>query len=262
MQFDYYKNWFENYVSNFTSNDKLYTKFINQKIHHTYRVIDFIEQIALNRNFSSEEIFLSRIIALFHDVGRFEQYDKYKTFNDRKSEDHALLGIKVLDKKKVLDKLDKTQKTIIIDSIRNHNKPNIENNLGTESEFYSKLIRDADKLDILNQVDDVLMGTNRINYGVVFSELEDTDVISSNVLNSFVKGEVIKYADGLTINDRKLLILGWAEDINFPESKKIAIEKQYFQNVYSTIPENEQVQKRYDEILASLIKESQIARVA
>ena len=50
-------------------------------------ILNIGEQIELN----NDELRLSEVIALFHDIGRFEQYAHYKTFVDRKSENHAEL---------------------------------------------------------------------------------------------------------------------------------------------------------------------------
>ena len=39
---------------------------------------------------------VAEAIALFHDVGRFPQYARYKTFRDSISTNHAALGASVL----------------------------------------------------------------------------------------------------------------------------------------------------------------------
>ena len=46
---------------------------------------------------------LAEIMALFHDIGRFEQYKQYRTFSDYRSEDHAALGVKVIKANRILN---------------------------------------------------------------------------------------------------------------------------------------------------------------
>ena len=41
---------------------------------------------------------IAEAVALLHDVGRFEQYKRYGTFNDRKSVNHAALGVEIMKK--------------------------------------------------------------------------------------------------------------------------------------------------------------------
>jgi len=46
---------------------------------------------------------IAEVIALFHDIGRFEQFVRYRTYNDVKTVNHCLLGLEVLRRTKVLD---------------------------------------------------------------------------------------------------------------------------------------------------------------
>ncbi len=57
-----------------------------------------MQKIAEDLNLTSEEAVLAQLIALLHDIGRFEQLRIYNTFRDIDSIDHAELGIKILFK--------------------------------------------------------------------------------------------------------------------------------------------------------------------
>ena len=95
------KDWFSNYVQTFKHGDKDLQKNIILKEKHTTQVCKEILNIGEQLKLNDDELRLSEVIALFHDVGRFEQYTRYKTFVDRKSANHAELGIKILTKNKV-----------------------------------------------------------------------------------------------------------------------------------------------------------------
>ena len=77
-----------------------------------------------------ENIELAKIIALLHDIGRFEQIKGFKEFDDTKIE-HAEFGVKVLFKDNLIRKFIKEEKydNIIQKAIYNHNKYKIEENL-------------------------------------------------------------------------------------------------------------------------------------
>jgi len=51
---------------------------------------------------NQKDLNLAKTIALLHDVGRFEQYERYRTFDDYKSEDHVHLSLNVLNQEEVL----------------------------------------------------------------------------------------------------------------------------------------------------------------
>ena len=92
IDIDKAKEVFCDYVKNFDSNNEK----VSMKISHTMRVIDLSEQIANYLNLCKTDIELAKLIALLHDIGRFEQVAKYNSFKDYKTEDHAELGVKIL----------------------------------------------------------------------------------------------------------------------------------------------------------------------
>ena len=91
---------FKNYTSNYLE----YGEMITLKINHTLRVVDLCEKIAKSLNMSDEEIFISKIIGLLHDIGRFEQWKRYHNFKDYETVDHADLGIEILKENNYLRK--------------------------------------------------------------------------------------------------------------------------------------------------------------
>ena len=91
---------FENYVSLFNPNDAK----IKLKIEHIKRVSELSKEIAKSLNLNEEQIRLAEVIGLFHDIGRFKQVEKYNTFRDRDSENHAVLAIQVLFEENLIEK--------------------------------------------------------------------------------------------------------------------------------------------------------------
>ena len=138
--------YFDEYVFNYDMKDP----DINYKYYHSYRVMDAMELIAINLNLSNEDIELAKTIGLLHDIGRFEQDRLYNSFKDSEM-DHGDYGVKVLQETNFLDKLNinKLDYEVIYKSIKNHNKFKIEDGLTERELLFAKLIRDADKLDIL-----------------------------------------------------------------------------------------------------------------
>lgn len=148
---DFFKKWFLEYVDQFSASDYLTQDNIKRKIEHTGRVRENILLLAKSEKIGEEESRLAESIALFHDLGRFEQFMRYKTFVDSESEDHALLGVKILKRTGILSHLPPNEKYLLLKAIEYHNRLEIPECSKSSKEllFYSKLIRDADKLDIL-----------------------------------------------------------------------------------------------------------------
>lgn len=72
------KAWetFQEFVKTYNQNDEM----IQLKIEHTYRVCEYSKKIADSIHLSKNETNLAIVIALLHDLGRFEQVKMYHSF--------------------------------------------------------------------------------------------------------------------------------------------------------------------------------------
>lgn len=229
---------FKKYTNNYLD----YGDMIELKINHTLRVVDICENIAKSINLSEEEIEISKIIGLLHDIGRFEQWKTYKTFSDIKSIDHADYGVKLLEKDNYLEKYLKNDKykEIVLKSIKYHNKYEIPENLTEKEKIFVKLIRDADKIDIL-----YLRSISNLNVEI------DDNPFTESIYNSLINKKSIDRHDLKTKTDRLSITLGFPFDINYKESFKILKETKYFDkiiNIYKEKVNNETLKEQLDEI--------------
>ena len=150
-ELDFFRKWFFQYINQFSSPDSLVQENLKLKVEHTGRVCKNILLLAKAEKISENECMIAETIALFHDLGRFEQFMKYRTFRDSESENHAVLSVKILSKEKVLSRLSAEEENLILKAIEYHNRMEIPQNIEKYSKlcFFSRLIRDADKIDIL-----------------------------------------------------------------------------------------------------------------
>ena len=226
---------------NYTNNYKEYGRMIELKINHTQRVINLSEEIAKSLNLNEKDTNIAKMIGLLHDIGRFEQWKNYNTFKDLDSIDHAELGIDILNKDNYIRKYIKDDKydELIINSIRNHNKAYIPNNISEREELFSKIIRDADKLDILYLYIDKEI------------DLEVDDKFTDNAYNLLLKGETINRKDIHTKTDKLSVCLGFVFDINFKYSYKFLKDNNYYDkiiNIYKKKTKNKELIKQLNEI--------------
>ncbi len=138
---------FEQYINNYDINDEN----IKRKILHSYRVMNNCVYIAQSINLNSKEIELIQFIGIYHDIARFEQFSKYHTYNDLKSIDHGDFALEILKNNDFIKNFtgDPEEKQIILKAIKNHNKYKVEDDLTEKELLYVRIIRDADKLDIM-----------------------------------------------------------------------------------------------------------------
>ncbi len=247
----YYREHFKSYTDSFFGSDEYQNRNYKIKQEHTKRVSKNILEICSSIKFTEYEKNIAETIALYHDIGRFIQFQKYRTFSDSKSENHALLGINVLKNEKIIDK--SKFKRSILSAISVHNLKNIPGNLKDKDLLYSKLIRDADKLDIFHVLTNYYKNNKKNNPALDLDLIENTEY-SQKVLDDFFANKCIDTTNLKGTLDFKLLQLSWIYDINFEHTLHIIKNNNYIEKIVSILPENPQKGQIYSHIKKTLIK--------
>lgn len=237
----FFKEFFSEYCKSFYSSNAEDQKNIHLKQVHTFNVCSNIIDIARGLSLTEEEILLAETIALFHDIGRFPQYAKYKTFNDSVSVNHGLLGAKTLLKEKVLRNLPDNEQKLIVQAVRFHNAFSIDRIKKEDVVFFLKLLRDADKLDIWRVFIEYYETPTQGRASAIGLGLPDTSEYSANVISHIYKGRVVALSEVNTLNDFKILQLSWIYDINFEPSFRLLLERDYIDRITAQLPQTEEI---------------------
>ena len=232
------RHWLKNYIEHFASRDPNIQAALDLKQDHTTRVCEAILDIGRHEGLSGEDLHLAEAAALLHDIGRFEQYQQYKTFSDARSENHALLGVKVIRENGILENIDPETKRVIIRAVQYHNKAALPANENGRGLFFMKLLRDADKVDIWRVVTNYYLNAHKERNQTIELNLPDTPEISDAVCRSLMKGNIVKMTDLKTLNDFKLLQIGWIYDVNFRRTFQMVQERGYLEQIRQALPEN------------------------
>ncbi len=225
----------------YSSEDEEVKANLKLKEIHTFKVYRNINFISKSLNLNHEEINLAKSIALFHDIGRFEQLIKYKTFLDRNSENHSEIGLRILKEEGILKFMDENERNILIDAIRYHNVRNVPE-IKDKSLFFCKLIRDADKIDIIRVWIDYFECKENFDPSYGFN-LSKNDDYSRNIIKDIFENKISPIENVKTYNDIKLLLLTWIYDINFVPSLNLILKRKYIQKIFKILPKDEEIKK-------------------
>ncbi len=239
------KTWFEKYVKGFHSKKAEVNKNINIKIGHTKRVCIEISAIANSLDLCREEFYLAEVVALLHDIGRFEQYAKYGTFKDGISEDHAALGVRIINENGILNWINKTTQSLILRIVSYHNRATLPVKETDKCLLFLKMLRDADKIDIWHVVTNYYYRSNKKRNNSIELDLPDIPEFSKNILEDIIAGRIAGTDDMKTLNDFKALQMSWIFDINFPYSFKIIQERKYLEKIRDTITDKSRADAIY-----------------
>ena len=204
----------------YTDSYKKYGKMIDLKISHTFRVKDLCIEIAKSLELNKEEQDLAALCGLLHDIGRFEQYKRYKSYKDLETVDHGNLGEEILKENGFISKFTSNNQDIVLKAVKYHNKYKVPNTLSDKNKLFINIIRDADKMDIL-----FLVSKKKINVKTENSKM------SENVYNNLLNGKLIKKGEVKTKADIIAIYLGFVFDLNYEISYKIIKEKGYFDKI-------------------------------
>lgn len=220
-------NFFDKYTSNYDMN----IKELNYKYHHSYRVMENMKAIAKSINLSSKDIELAKCIGLLHDIARFTQFEKFKSFNDINL-DHGDYAINILKETNALKYFDinKSDYEVVYKAIKNHNKYEIESNLSERELLFSKMIRDADKLDIL-----YALGNPELKE--IFRE--DKGEISERIHKEFYQNKLVKLNFQENENENIIVLFSFIYDINFNTSIDIIKQNKLYEKIYNRLKQKE-----------------------
>lgn len=256
-----YKAWFVDYVADYYGDDEFVNANIKLKADHSLRVCDEADYLADQLALEADQSRLAEVIALFHDLGRFPQFIKYRTYNDPKSVNHCLLSLDVLAETNILDGIDNTEKEIIKKAIEFHGIKQLPPGLNGCCLLQSKLIRDADKLDIYRVVIGYYQQHRDDPDGFKLEiELPDEPFCSPEVVNAILNEQLIDYSSLRTWNDMKLIQLDWVYDMNFTQTLKRIRQQEYLEQILEFLPTNEtieKVRKKIFEYIDSRIKQAE-----
>lgn len=240
MDYKNAKALFEQYLDGYDRNDDK----VRLKIVHTYGVVKQSEEIAKRMGLSEEDTELARMIALLHDIGRFEQLKRFDSFLPE-TMDHAAYGVKVLfgdgkggeegaENSGMIRKFlpEDTWDDIIRTAIARHSDFILDGIEDERTLLHARLIRDADKLDNcrVKLVDDL-----ETFMGASAEEIGKTE-ISPWVREEALAGHSILSSDRVTPMDYWVSYLAYFYDLNFRESRDIVRENDYVRRIIRRIP--------------------------
>ena len=208
---------------------------MKRKYEHSYRVMENAEKIAKSLNLNKDEIELSKLIGLLHDIGHFETIKIKDILKEITKIDHGDLGVEILQNNSYIRKFIQEEKydSIILKAIKNHNKFKIEEGLSEKEFLFARIIRDADKLDIFLEGAEIFWTKSE-----QLDEINNS-TISNDILNDFRNNCLIDRKDIKTKLDGIINFIGLLYDINFKYDFEVIKKEDYINKILDKFKINE-----------------------
>lgn len=229
MDFLHAAHTFQTYLTAYDQEDDK----VRLKIIHTYGVISQIEELSRRMHLPDEDVQLAKLIALLHDIGRFEQLRRFDSFEPG-TMDHAAYGVQILFDEGLIRQFlpDDTWDPVIRTAIARHSDYRLEEIPDTRTLLHARLIRDADKLDNCR----VKLEDNLETILGLSAEIIGSQKISPVVYDTVFQDQCILSADRKTALDYWISYVAYFFDLNFRESLDIVAENDYVSRIIHRIP--------------------------
>jgi hypothetical protein len=211
------------------------------KIEHTQNVCLNIIEIVRDLSLDNGKVMLAESVALFHDLGRFPQYARYKTFRDADSVNHGLLGAKTLIEKRVLQALPESEQELITSTVKFHGTYALPSGQQEDTIYFLKLIRDADKIDIFRVFNEYYESPEDERASATAFGVPDTPEYSKKMLSCIAQKRLASYSNIKTENDFRLMKLSWIYDMNFDTSLRLLQNKKYINRIIDKLPRTDDI---------------------
>ena len=243
--FDFFNEYSDYYIG--IAKDEFQKLHIHRKIEHSKRVYKLAVEIAQKLELTDQEIHLVGIASLFHDIGRFEQFYRCNTYKDSRLCDHALLGVEILEKEKLLDDLLENEKQLILEIIKLHDYDELPSNLSKELYKYISIVRDADKIDWIYAMLNIIPKLSDKDQAVFYSNKENKNFISKRVVDSILNNRVVRKDDTSTIDELRAAAMGWITSfIKCYPSYEIVKREGFLEKIYELMGDEEEKGIIYD----------------
>ena len=227
--------YFEEYIKKIDMSNS----WAKAKYFHSLKSMDLAKIIATNLNiFNEEKIVIMQLIALFHDIGNFEQ--KNYNYLDNFEEDSTMKSIEILFDDGLIRKItDETKYDNMIKvAIFCHNKDGLPKNIDEKMICACNIMKDVHKLEELRMV---------INYPYIDNRINTYP--STLVYNEFKLFRPLKRELSDKNADNILIIMSNLFGLNYKISYSIVEEKQYIEKITnSLIYEDRKIEKFFKQI--------------
>ncbi len=221
MKIEHLPHAFESYYRSFPKEEMNDLKWT-----HTQRVVTNAKAIMEGEHFPDALRIQGEMAAWLHDIGRFRQFQQYRTFNDRESVNHALLSCGITLQLGWLDDWSAEERNRILRAIEYHNLKTLPTGLSQEEEWLAHLVRDADKLDIFTVLDEAIRTNYLPTHPEVYWGLPFAAPPSPAILHAIAHGLPIDYKEIKSFADFVFIQVAWCHGgFFFKESCRLALER-------------------------------------
>jgi hypothetical protein len=214
------------YVQSFQDEAGSLPAMMQLKVEHTHRVVEDARRIMSGEGWGLKDVELGLVAALLHDTARYSQFKAYKTFKDSDSFDHAARAVKIIREQGWLQELTEQEREAILIAVAVHNKREIPEAVHGMALQIAWLVRDADKLDILQLLEKAVTDGSLERNPEIAWGLQLKGAPDGRLVEAVAAGQTVSYDWIHCFADFVLIQVGWLNGgLQYRSSAKLVQER-------------------------------------
>ena len=257
---DSLQTWFEHYTNQFRDQDGVLHPLLELKRCHSLRVAGNARFIADALKFPESERHLAETAGLVHDAGRFTQFVRYGSFRDSDTVDHGVEGRRVLEAQGLSFQPDPEDQELLFCVVEYHNRKrtDIPRELSPEQNRFLSLIRDADKLDIMELVLRAVVIDGFQDLREMLPHIRLCRELSPRVLAEAAKTKSVSNGNLSTLADFLVMMAIWCYDINYLPTRRLTVQRDILPRIRRELPDTKAVRELFAGIAEAMLKTAKI----
>lgn len=226
---------FEDYIKKIDMNNA----FAKAKYFHSLKSMDLARNIASELGiFDEEELVIIELIALFHDIGNFNEKDY--NYLDSNDEDSTMRSINILFDEGLIRKITEETKydNLIKLAIFCHNKDGLPKNIDEKTVCICNIMKDVYRIEELHMAINYPFIDNRINEyptSLVYDEFKQFKEVNAKMSDNNA--------------DNILIVLSHLFGLNYKISYALVDEKGYIEKIIdSLVVDDKKIEKFFTQI--------------
>jgi len=226
------------YAAHHAGRDRRFVRHMRLKVGHTFSVLRQAREIARQEKAFADAVLRRAycLAALYHDLGRFPQYARYRTFDDARSVNHGQAASREIALQGFLDGETPEVRRLVRAAAVLHNRLALPENLPERVRIVTQGVRDADKIDAMRVLRKNLEKGAKPD-PVVVLHVRNSPEYSRRMLDAVSSGKLGLYADMATTTDFCLLLCSWFYDLGFDASRRAMLRSGHLDAIIAALPD-------------------------
>ncbi len=227
------------YLDRFVQKDGQLPEPLVLKKDHSRRVATEARDMSTELDWSLHDRKLAWVAGQLHDIGRFPQFARFGTFSDGSSVDHGELGASVIQRENWFEQWPLEDYDTVLTAVRYHNRREIPTSVRRRALAMLRLVRDADKIDILRIVLSAVERDGFRDLPTMLPHIRLDGPISPQILKEVAQQRCASIRHVKSLADFLLMQLSWVHDLNYPPAFRRFRERGILKRILAAIGSND-----------------------